>query len=205
MKQQSDLPRLMGYAGTHRYLTYLSWVLSVVSALLALVPFWYIWRIIHDVLEAAPDYARAANVTGYGWSAVGFAMLSVIVYIAALLCSHLSAFRVAANIRKELMRHIAALPTGVTERYGSGKLRRIVNTSSTATETYLAHRLPDKAGAIATPIGLLVLLLVFDWRLGLLSLIPVALGFLLMMKMKRLSWLSGSVIRPPRFANACGI
>ena len=183
MKQQSDLPRLMGYAGTHRYLTYLSWVLSVVSALLALVPFWYIWRIIHDVLEAAPDYARAANVTGYGWSAVGFAMLSVIVYIAALLCSHLSAFRVAANIRKELMRHIAALPTGVTERYGSGKLRRIVNTSSTATETYLAHRLPDKAGAIATPIGLLVLLLVFDWRLGLLSLIPVALGFLLMMKM----------------------
>lgn len=183
MKQQSDLPRLMGYAGTYRYLTYLSWVLSVVSALLALVPFWYIWRIIHDVLEAAPDYARAANVTGYGWSAVGFAMLSVIVYIAALLCSHLSAFRVAANIRKELMRHIAILPTGVTERYGSGKLRRIVNTSSTATETYLAHRLPDKAGAIATPIGLLVLLLVFDWRLGLLSLIPVALGFLLMMKM----------------------
>ncbi len=183
MKKQSDLPRLMGYAGAHRYLTYLSWVLSVVSALLALVPFWYIWRIIHDVLEAAPDYSRAANVTGCGWAAVGFAVLSVIVYIAALLCSHLSAFRVAANIRKELMRHIAALPLGVTESYGSGKLRRIVNTSSTATETYLAHRLPDKAGAIATPIGLLVLLLVFDWRLGLLSLVPVVLGFLIMMKM----------------------
>ena len=99
------------------------------------------------------------------------------------MCSHISAFRVAANIRKELMRHIAALPLGVTEKYGSGKLRRTVNDASAATETYLAHRLPDKAGAIATPIGLLFLLLLFDWRLGLLSLVPVVLGFLIMMKM----------------------
>ena len=183
MKKQSNLSRLMGYAGGHRILTYLSWVLSVMSALLALVPFWYIWRIIHDILEASPDFVEAGNVTGYGWSAVLFAVISIVVYIAALMCSHMSAFRVAANIRKELMRHITALPLGVTEKYGSGKLRRIVNTSSTATETYLAHRLPDKAGAIATPIGLLFLLLAFDWRLGLLSLVPVVLGFLIMMKM----------------------
>lgn len=153
------------------------------SALLALVPFWYIWRIIHDILEVSPDFSQAGSVTRYGWSAVLFAVISIVVYIAALMCSHMSAFRVAANIRKELMRHITALPLGVTEKYGSGKLRRIVNTSSTATETYLAHRLPDKAGAIATPIGLLFLLLVFDWRLGLLSLVPVVLGFLIMMKM----------------------
>ncbi|MCC8023716.1 MAG: ABC transporter ATP-binding protein/permease [Clostridium sp.] len=183
MKKQSNLSRLMGYAGGHKILTYLSWILSVMSALLALVPFWYIWRIVHDILEAAPDFSQAGNVTRYGWSAVLFAVISVVVYIAALLCSHLSAFRVAANIRKELMRHITALPLGVTEKYGSGKLRRIVNSSSAATETYLAHRLPDKAGAVATPIGLLFLLLAFDWRLGLLSLVPVALGFLIMMKM----------------------
>ena len=183
MKKQSNFSRLMGYAGAKRILTYLSWVLSVMSALLALVPFWYIWRIIHDILEVSPDFVEAGNVTGYGWSAVLFAVISIVVYIAALICSHMSAFRVAANIRKELMRHITALPLGVTEKYGSGKLRRIVNTSSTATETYLAHRLPDKAGAIATPIGLLFLLLVFDWRLGLLSLVPVVLGFLIMMKM----------------------
>ena len=107
----------------------------------------------------------------------------MIVYIGALMCSHISAFRVAANIRKELMRHIMSLPLGITERYGSGKLRRVVNTSSSATENYLAHRLPDKAGAIATPIGLLFMLLFFDWRLGLLSLVPVVLGFLIMMKM----------------------
>ncbi|MDE6760491.1 MAG: ABC transporter ATP-binding protein/permease [Lachnospiraceae bacterium] len=183
MKKQSNLSRLMTYAGGHRILTYLSWILSVMSALLALVPFWYIWRIIHDILEVSPDFAQAGDVTRYGWSAVLFAVISIVVYIAALMCSHISAFRVAANIRKELMRHITALPLGVTEKYGSGKLRRIVNNSSTATETYLAHRLPDKAGAIATPIGLLFLLLAFDWRLGLLSLVPVCLGFLIMMKM----------------------
>lgn len=153
------------------------------SALLALVPFWYIWRIIHDILEAFPDISQAGNITGCGWSAVGFAVIAVIVYIAALMCSHISAFRVASNIRKALMRHIVSLPLGVTEKYGSGKLRRIVNTSSSATETYLAHRLPDKAGAVAAPIGLLFMLLAFDWRLGLLSLIPVALGFLIMMRM----------------------
>lgn len=183
MKKQSNLLRLMGYAGGHQILTYLSWILSAISALLALVPFWYIWRIIHDILEVSPDFSHAENVTGYGWSAVLFAVISIVVYITALMCSHISAFRVAANIRKELMRHITALPLGVTEAYGSGKLRRIVNSSSAATETYLAHRLPDKAGAIATPIGLLFLLLAFDWRLGLLSLVPVVLGFLIMMKM----------------------
>ena len=183
MKKQSNLSRLMGYAGGHKILTYLSWVLSVMSALLALVPFWYIWRIIHDILEVSPDFSQAGTVTSYGWSAVLFAVLSIVVYIAGLMCSHMSAFRVAANIRKELMRHITALPLGVTEKYGSGNLRRIVNTSSAATETYLAHRLPDKAGAIATPIGLLVLLLAFDWRLGILSLVPVVLGFLFMMGM----------------------
>ena len=183
MKKRSNLSRLTSYAGGRRILTYLSWALSAASALLALVPFWYIWRIIHDVLEASPDFSKAENIADYGWTAALFAVISIVVYIAALMCSHLSAFRIASNIRKTLMRHIASLPLGITEKYGSGKLRRIVNDSSSAAETYLAHRLPDKAGAIATPIGLLFLLLAFDWRLGLLSLIPVALGFVIMTKM----------------------
>ena len=183
MKKRSNLSILTSYAGRHKILTYLSWALSAASALLALVPFWYIWRIIHDVLEASPDFSKAENIADYGWTAVLFAVISIVVYIAALMCSHLSAFRIASNIRKTLMRHIAALPLGITEKYGSGKLRRIVNDSSCAAENYLAHRLPDKAGAIATPIGLLCLLLAFDWRLGLLSLIPVVLGFMIMTKM----------------------
>lgn len=183
MKKQSDLSRLMGYAGNYRYFTYASWVLSAVSALVALVPFVYIWKILRDVLNAAPDYAQAVNIPHYGWMAVLFAVLDYLIYIAALMCSHLSAFRVATNLRLEVSEHLATLPLGFTETFGSGKLRKIIHESTGAAETFLAHQLPDKYNAMATPIGLLVLLLVFDWRLGLLSLVPVALGFVIMSAM----------------------
>ena len=183
MKKQSNLSRLMGYAGRRRYLTYASWVLSAVSALIALVPYWYIWRIIQEVLAVAPDFQRAAGLVRNGWMAVLFAVIAVLVYIAGLMCSHMGAFRVATNLRIAAMEHLVKLPLGAVEAFGSGKLRKIVNESSGATETYLAHQLPDRAGAIATPCGLLALLLVFDWRLGLLSLVPVLLGFLIMMAM----------------------
>ena len=183
MKKQSDLSRLMGYAGNYRYFTYASWVLSAVSALVALVPFVYIWKILRDVLNAALDYAQAVNIPHYGWMAVLFAVLAYLIYIAALMCSHLSAFRVATNLRLEVSEHLATLPLGFTETFGSGKLRKIIHESTGAAETFLAHQLPDKYNAMATPIGLLVLLLVFDWRLGLLSLVPVALGFVIMSAM----------------------
>ena len=173
----------MGYAGDYRYFTYASWVLSAVSALVALVPFVYIWKILRDVLNAAPDYAQAVNIPHYGWMAVLFAVLAYLIYIAALMCSHLSAFRVATNLRLEVSEHLATLPLGFTETFGSGKLRKIIHESTGAAETFLAHQLPDKYNAMATPIGLLVLLLVFDWRLGLLSLVPVALGFVIMSAM----------------------
>lgn len=183
MKKESNLKRLMGYAGRHRYLTYASWVLSVISALTALVPFICIWRIIHDVLDVAPDFGRATGLVRCGVMAVVFAVLSYLIYIGALMCSHLSAFRVATNLRLEVTEHIAKLPLGFVDSFGSGKLRKIISDSTGATETYLAHQLPDKAGALATPIGLLVLLFVFDWRLGLLSLVPVFLGFAIMSAM----------------------
>ena len=183
MKKQSDLSRLMGYAGNYRYFTYASWVLSAVSALVALVPFVYIWKILRDVLNAAPDYAQAVNIPHYGWMAVLFAVLSYLIYIAALMCSHLSAFRVATNLRLAVSEHLAVLPLGFAEKFGSGKLRKIIHESTGAAETYLAHQLPDQYNAIATPVGLLVLLLAFDWRLGLLSLAPVVLAFLIMAAM----------------------
>lgn len=133
-----------------------------------------------EVLSVAPDFGKAAHLKEYGWAAVGFAILSMLVYVCALMCSHLAAFRVQANIRTSLMRHILTLPMGFLDKDGTGKIRKIVNESSAATETYLAHQLPDQAGAIATPAGLLVLLMVFDFRLGLLSLIPVVAAFLIM-------------------------
>ena len=183
MKKQSDLSRLMGYAGNYRYFTYASWVLSAASALVALVPFVYIWKILRDVLNAAPNYAQAVNSPHYGWMAVLFAVLSYLIYIAALMCSHLSAFRVATNLRLAVSEHLAVLPLGFAENFGSGKLRKIIHESTGAAETYLAHQLPDQYNAIATPVGLLVLLLAFDWRLGLLSLAPVVLAFLIMTTM----------------------
>ena len=183
MKKQSDFSRLMGYAGGHRFFTYASWVLSAISALVALVPFLYIWMILRDVLEAAPNYAQAVDIPRYGWMAVLFAAVSYLIYICALLCSHLAAFRVATNLRLAATAHLAALPLGFTEHFGSGKLRKIIQESTGAAETYLAHQLPDQWGAMATPVGLLALLLVFDWRLGLLSLIPVVLAFSIMATM----------------------
>lgn len=183
MKKQSNLSRLLSYAGGHKYFTYASWVLSGISALTALVPFWYIWKIINEVLEVSPNFGSAANLTHYGIMAMTYAIISYLIYIGALLCSHLAAFRIAANMRIDITEHISKLPIGFTDSFGSGKLRKIINDSTAATETYLAHQLPDKYAAMATPVGLLALLLVFDWRLGLLSLVPVAVGFAVMSAM----------------------
>ena len=183
MKKQSALTRLFEYAGNYKYFTMLSRRLSVISAWIALVPFYYIWRIMKEALDVAPAYDQAKGITSLGWSAVGFALLSMIIYIVALMCSHIAAFRIQANMRSAMMHKIVKLPLGFMDQDGSGKIRKIVQESSEATETYLAHQLPDRAGAIATPIGLLVLLVVFDWRLGLLSLVPVVAAFLIMSSM----------------------
>ena len=183
MKKQSNLSRLLDYAGTYRILTYLSWVLAAAGALLALVPFGYIWRILREVIEVAPQYENAVHVTQYGWMAVAFAVVAVLTYIAGLMCSHLAAFRIATNLRLAMVKHIATLSLGAIEQFGSGKLRRTISETAGSAETYLAHQLPDQAKAMATIAGLLTLLLAFDWRLGLLSLVPVALAFAVMTSM----------------------
>ena len=183
-KRKGNLSVLMDYAGRRRVLTYLSCVLSAVSALTALVPFIFVWLIVREVIEANGNFAAVqGSLSVYGWWAVGSALISMLVYFAALMCSHVAAFRVAGNMRKRAMRHIGALTVGFMNSLGSGRVRRIVNESSGATETYLAHQLPDMVGAFATPVGMIVLLFVLDWRLGLLSLIPTVLGFIIMSKM----------------------
>ena len=173
----------MGYAGKHRYFTYASWLLAVISALIALLPFVYIWKIIKEVLDVAPNLSASTGLVHNGIMAMVSAIASFLIYICALMCSHLAAFRVATNMRIAVTEHIAKLPLGFADSFGSGKLRKIINDSTGATETYLAHQLPDKYAALATPAGLLVLLFAFDWRLGLLSLVPVILAFLIMSAM----------------------
>lgn len=179
-KKQGDLSRLMYYAGDHKYFTYASLVLAALSALIALVTFYYIWKIMKEVLEVRPNYSEAVHIKEYGWMAVAFALIAMVIYIAALMCSHKAAFRVQVNMRTAMMNHIMKLPLGYVESEGTGKIRKIVADSSAATETYLAHNLPDKVVSFATPVGLLAMMMVFDYRLGLISLIPAVIAFALM-------------------------
>ena len=179
-EKQSAMSRLMDMAGNHKYFSYASCVLAAISAWIALIPFYDVWRMIKEILEVRPDFSKATHITSYGWQAVGFALLAMVFYIAALMCSHKAAFRVQANMRMKMMEHIMRLPLGYVEAEGNGKIRKVVTESSAATETFLAHNLPDKVISKATPIGLLVMMAVFDWRLGLFSLIPAALAFLIM-------------------------
>lgn len=181
MKKQSNLSRLINYAGPYKVLVYLSWILSGVSAVLALLPFYFLWKIIQEVLNVMPDFAQATELTYNGWMALITAVASMLVYIAGLMCSHIAAFRVQANLRKGMMSHIMTLPLGVMERLGSGKVRKTVNECSASTETYLAHQLPDMVGAYVTPVGLIFMLFAFDWRFGLFCLVPIALSFVVMM------------------------
>lgn len=181
--KKQPLARLFTYAGRFKYLTVSSIILSAVSAVLALVPFVYIWRVIQEVVFCGGDFTQAVTIVHNGWMAVFSAIVSMLVYLCALMCSHIAAFRIARNIRTKAVEHITTLPLGVLDSIGSGKVRSIVNDSSSATETFLAHQTPDMAGAIATPVAIVVMLFVFDWRLGLASLIPVFLSFAVMAKM----------------------
>ncbi|WP_034487521.1 ABC transporter ATP-binding protein [Butyrivibrio fibrisolvens] len=179
-KKKSVIAQLFEYAGNHKYFTICSWILAAISALVALVPFYYIWCIIKEVVEVRPDFSKATHIVSHGWSAVGMSLLAMFIYIAALMCSHIAAFRVQANMRTAMMEHVMKLPMGYIESEGSGKIRKIVAESSAATETFLAHSLPDKAVSYATPVGLIAMLLIFDWKIGLICLIPAVIAFFAM-------------------------
>lgn len=182
-KEPSALGRLLSYAGNFRKLTYQSLLLSGLSSILSLMPFVYLWKIIKEVLEVQPDFSKATGIVHNGWMAVLFAVLSWLVYIAALVCSHGGAFRTASNMKKALMEHIARLPVGFADEMGSGRVRRTVTDVTSSTETLLAHNLPDMASAIVLPVSMVVMLFLYDWRYGIACLIPVLLGFAAMMKM----------------------
>lgn len=167
------------YAGSYRYVIMLGRVLAALSALVGMIPYYDLWKII----KVAVSGENLSQISGLAWQAVGIMILSMLMYVGALMCTHVSAFRVQANLRTRLMKHIVTLPLGVFDQAGTGKIRRIVNESSAATETYIAHNLADKAVASATPVGLVVLMLAFDWRIGLICLIPAIIGFLFMMGM----------------------
>lgn len=167
------------YAGGHKKLITLGRCIAALSAILVLIPYYDLWKII----SIAVNNEDTGRISHYAWQAVILTMTSLLIYIAALLCTHIAAFRVQANMRSALMRRIITLPLGVFDEDGTGRIRRIVNDSTAATETFIAHQLPDKTVAAVTPAGLIVLIFAFNWKIGLICMIPAVIGFACMMSM----------------------
>lgn len=183
-KEKSVLAELMGYAGKRKILTILACILSAISATVLLLPYVFVWKVVQIVINNWGNLSGVSDaMIRNGWLAVICAIAGLLIYACGLMCSHLAAFRTASNIRRKTLDHLLTLPMGYFSQNTSGRLRRIVNDSAGQTEAFLAHQLPDLTGALVTPIVMLVLFFIFDWRLGLISLIPLIVCFIFLMRM----------------------
>ena len=179
-KKQSSLARILGYAGGHRNLTLLGCVLSALSAVLGLIPYVCVWLAARDVLETWPALTGVSGSARWGWTAVWTAVISIALYFAALMSTHIAAFRTARNIRRSAMAHVLKLPLGFFTGSQSGRLRKLIDDNAGLTEDLLAHKLPDLAGTIVTPVAAVLMLFLFDWKMGLLCLLTMVLALLSM-------------------------
>lgn len=175
--------RLLNYSGNYKYLTIVGMFLSALSAICLLVPFVYIWNVVNALLAVAPDFTKAQNLDVYAINAFTFAVLGIILNFFGLMGTHLSAFKNEKNMKDAAIKHLLKLPLGYFSNHTSGGLRKIIDYSTAKTEIFLAHQLFDLTGAIVTPIVFLILLFSFDWRLGLICLIPIILCFVFMYPM----------------------
>lgn len=175
--------RLLNYSGNYKYLTIVGMFLSALSAICLLVPFVYIWDVVNALLAVAPDFTKAQNLDVYVINAFTFAVLGIILNFFGLMGTHLSAFKNEKNMKDAAIKHLLKLPLGYFSNHTSGGLRKIIDYSTAKTEIFLAHQLFDLTGAIVTPIVFLILLFSFDWRLGLICLIPIILCFVFMYPM----------------------
>ena len=179
-KKQSSLARILGYAGGHRNLTLLGCILSALSAVLGLIPYVCVWLAARDVLETWPALTEVSGSAHWGWTAVWTAVISIVLYFAALMSTHIAAFRTARNIRRAAMGHVLKLPLGFFTGSQSGRLRKLIDDNAGLTEDLLAHKLPDLAGTIVTPVAAVLMLFLFDWKMGLLCLLTMVLALLSM-------------------------
>ncbi len=166
-KKKNNVAVLLEYAGDYRKLTFLGLFLSAVAMVLGMLPYICIWLLIRDLVAVAPNWSEAANISRYGYLAFLFSFMGIAVYFFALMCTHLAAFRTAANIRKKGVDRLMKAPLGFFDNNASGLLRNRLNAGSADTETLLAHNLADIVGTIAMFLTTIVLMLVFDWRMGL--------------------------------------
>lgn len=182
-KKKSDLTVLLHYAGSYRGLTFLGLALSAIAMILGMLPYICIWLVIRELIAVAPNWTEAAGIAGYGWMAFIFAVVGIAVYFAALMCTHLAAFRTASNIRKKGMEHLMKTPLGFFDSNASGLLRNRLDGAASDTETLLAHNLADIVGTVAMFVGMLVLMFVFDWRMGVACLLAAVVSILAMFTM----------------------
>lgn len=182
-KKQNALAVLLGYAGSHRRLTLLGLGLSAVSMVCSMIPYLCIWLAARDLIAVAPDWTQAQSVTDYGWIAFAFAVGGILIYFLGLMCTHLAAFRTAANIRKQGMAHVMQAPLGYFDANASGLIRSRLDAAAADTETLLAHNLADIVGTVTLFIAMLVLMFVFDWRMGAACLLAAVISILAMCSM----------------------
>ena len=182
-KKKSPLSRLMEYTGNYRGLLYSGLFLSAISMVLGMAPYICIWLVIRDMVSVAPNWTQATEIAQYGWMAFAFAVGGILIYFFALMCTHLAAFRTASNIRKRGMAHLMKTPLGFFDNNASGLLRNRLDGAASETETLLAHNLADIVGTVAMFIAMLVLMFVFDWRMGAACLLAAVISVLSMFTM----------------------
>ena len=150
---------------------------------LGMAPYICIWLVIRDLVSVAPNWTQATEIAQYGWMAFAFAVGGILIYFFALMCTHLAAFRTASNIRKRGMAHLMKTPLGFFDNNASGLLRNRLDGAASETETLLAHNLADIVGTVAMFIAMLVLMFVFDWRMGAACLLAAVISVLSMFTM----------------------
>ena len=182
-KSPSAVTRLMAYTGSYKGLTFLGLTLSAVAMVLGMLPYICIWLVIHDLIAVAPNWTEAIGIRAYGWLAFGFAVAGIVIYFAALMCTHLAAFRTASNIRKQGVAHLMKAPLGFFDQHATGLLRNRLDGAAAETETLLAHNLADIVGTIAMFIAMIVLMFVFDWRMGAACLMAAVISVIAMASM----------------------
>ncbi len=184
-KQKSPLLRILDYGGSYKKLTFLGCALAALNGIVTIAPLICVWFVLHSFMMAAPNWGDAIDATVWGWGAVALAIASVLIYFAALMCTHLAAFRTAANMRKATLEHLSKVPLGYFKAHSSGSLRRVIDGCAGQTEGVLAHKLPDFCGAMVTPIAFVVVMFIFNWVMGIVCLIPLVVSALCLMYMMR--------------------
>ena len=181
--KNNNLRVLLNYAGNYKILTFIGLILSAISMLCSMVPYICIWLVSKQLIDVAPNWTNAQNVTIYGWLAFAFAVGGILIYFLGLMCTHLAAFRTASNIRKQGVKHVTKAPLGYFDSNASGLIRGRLDAAAAETETLLAHNLADIIGTIVLFISMLIIMFIFDWRMGAACVLAAVISVIAMFSM----------------------